>query len=85
MVDKVPIWFWWFSAVCLVVFIGFLFRIITWFFNKFIDSNELSWKVIKEDMATLANNIVELKIDSADHKRRLDHHDEEIIEFRRKI
>jgi hypothetical protein len=85
MIDQIPIWFWWFSAVCLVVFIGFLFKIITWFFSKFIDANEMSWTVIKGDMKILTSSITKLEIDSADHKRRLDHHDEEIIEFRRRI
>jgi len=92
MLEQIPIWFWWFAAVCLVVFIGFLFSIIVWFFNKFIDNNKDSWGEIrgsitdiKEDISLTNKGINDLVIIATKHELRLNHHDQEIIEFRNRI
>ena len=92
LTDQIPIWFWWFCAVCLASFIVFLIKIISWFFGKFITDNKESWTEITGDLKIITTGINDLKIITTKHQERLDHHhtrlnhhDEEIIEFRKKI
>ncbi len=92
LTDQIPIWFWWFCAVCLAAFIVFLIKIISWFFSKFIDDNKTSWTEITGDLKIITTGINDLKIITTKHQERLDHHhlrithhDEEIIEFRKKL
>ena len=92
LTDQIPIWFWWFCAVCLAAFIVFLIKIISWFFGKFIDDNKTSWTEITGDLKIITAGINDLKITATRHQERLDthfqrlnDHDKEIIEFRKKI
>ncbi len=92
LIEQVPVWAWWIGSGCAIGFTVALLRIIAWFLGRFVDENKESWKAIKIDMSTMTEGINSLMIVTTKHQERLDthrdrldHHDEEIIEFRKRI
>jgi len=82
---QIPSWFYGIAVSLLCAFTGFLIGIVTWFLGKLHTDNKNSWTEVKSDIKAMTQGINDLVIVTTKHHERISHHDEEIIELRKKL
>ena len=71
MIDQIPVWFWWFVAIILIAFVGFLIGIISWFLVKYVTDSKESWVEVKGSINKMTDGITDLITITKLHEHRI--------------